>query len=110
MGFLSFLQPKFIFQVFLSFYTFQSLAQVTSAEKMAQLSFMVGDWEGISKSYQETGVREVKAHEVVSYKVDKHLITIDLESEALKLHTVIYFLFIKKERVNTKVPIAMDSF
>jgi len=91
MGFLSFLQPKLIFQVFLSFYTFQSLAQLTSAEKMAQLSFMVGDWEGISKSFRKAGTKQVKAHEVVAYKVDEHLITIDLKSEALQLHTVIYY-------------------
>ena len=69
----------------------QIFAQTTSAKKMAQLSFMVGDWEGISKSFQEDGTKEVMAHELVQYKVDGHLITIDLESESLKLHTVIYY-------------------
>ena len=58
---------------------------------MAQLSFMVGNWGGPSKSYKATDTTTVLAHEIVSYKVDKHLITLDLDSEALKLHTVIYY-------------------
>ncbi len=69
----------------------QSSAQNTRKKKMDQLAFMVGDWEGISTSFKETGNTQVKAHEVVQYKVDEHLITIDLESESLKLHTVIYY-------------------
>ena len=69
----------------------QIQAQSGSAEKMAQLSFMVGDWEGPSKSYKDKDTIQVIAHEIVSYKVDKHLITLDLDSKALKLHTVIYY-------------------
>lgn len=67
------------------------LGQEAQTEKMAQLAFMVGDWEGISKSYSEEGTKQVNAHELVQYKVDKNLITIDLDSESLKLHTVIYY-------------------
>lgn len=69
----------------------KSQAQSTSKEHMEQLSFMVGDWEGISTSFAKTGDKKVKAHEVVQYKVDQYLITLDLESESLKLHTVIYY-------------------
>lgn len=65
--------------------------QNKNKEKMAQLSFMIGDWEGPSKSYKGKDTTQVNAHEIVSYKVDKHLITLDLASEALQLHTVIYY-------------------
>jgi len=71
-------------------------AQTTAADKMAELSFMIGDWKGSSKSYDGKNVKEVTAHEIVQYKLDKHIITIDLESQSLKLHTVIYYD--KKER------------
>ena len=58
---------------------------------MQQLSFMIGDWEGVSTSFKEAGNSKVTAHEVVQYKVDKHVITLDLKSESLTLHTVIYY-------------------
>ena len=72
-------------------YSVQGASQASSSEQMAKISFMIGDWEGVSTTFLEKGSKEVKAHEVVQYKVDKHLITLDLDSETLKLHTVIYY-------------------
>ena len=69
-----------------------AVGQSTGQEKMEQLNFMIGDWVGISTTYQnDTIVQQVPAHEKISYKLDKNLITIDLQSETLKLHTVIYY-------------------
>ncbi len=90
-AFSSFIFYKSLVLLLLVCYSAQSSGQATSKEKMAQLFFMVGDWEGISTSFKEEGDTQVMAHEVVRYKVDGHLITLDLESETLTLHTVIYF-------------------
>jgi len=75
----------------LLFFGYFMCAQATSAKKMEQLSYMIGDWEGVSTSFGKTGNKQVKAHELVQYKVNQHIITLDLVSESLTLHTVIYF-------------------
>ena len=67
------------------------LAQSIQKEKMANLSFMVGEWVGNSTTYKEGSATTIPAYEKISYKVDSHLITIDLKSESLMLHTVIYY-------------------
>lgn len=59
---------------------------------MDKLSFMTGHWVGISTTYKnDTIATQVPAYQKISYKVDKNIITIDLNSETLKLHTVIYY-------------------
>ncbi|MFK8045334.1 MAG: hypothetical protein AB8B72_07560 [Crocinitomicaceae bacterium] len=61
-------------------------------EKMAQLSFMVGDWVGTSKTIKnDSVVSEVPALQKIKYDLNKHIIIIDLRSETLQLHTIIYF-------------------
>lgn len=68
------------------------VGQTSRQEKMEQLNFMIGEWVGISTAYQnDTIVKQVPAMEKISYRLDKNLITIDLQSETLKLHTVIYY-------------------
>ncbi len=66
-------------------------SQSEEKQKMNDLSFMVGDWVGISKSFSKKGTKTVTAHEEISYSLDKHIITIDLKSESLQLHTIIYY-------------------
>ncbi len=67
-------------------------AQTSQQEHMQKLSFMIGDWVGTSVSYEnDTISKQVRASEKIRYRLDKNIITIDLESEALKLHTVIYY-------------------
>ena len=75
------------------FFTNDSVVGQTSRqEKMEQLNFMIGEWVGISTTYQnDTIVKQVPAMEKISYRLDKNIITIDLQSETLKLHTVIYY-------------------
>ena len=69
-----------------------SFGQTVRQEKMAQLSYMVGEWIGTSTSYEnDTIVKQGPAFEKVSYKLDSNIITIDLHSESLQLHTVIYY-------------------
>lgn len=59
---------------------------------MQKLDFLIGEWIGISKSYKEGKVtNQVSAFEKIQYGLDKNIITIDLNSESLQLHTVIYY-------------------
>ncbi|MCC1484469.1 TIGR02922 family protein [Winogradskyella immobilis] len=61
-------------------------------DKMKVLNYMVGEWIGISKSYKNGVVdKQVSAFEKIKYDLDKHIIVIDLNSESLQLHTIIYY-------------------
>lgn len=61
-------------------------------KQMEKLAFLVGKWEGVSSTIKKDSIiRQVSAFEEISYKVDQHILTIDLASETLKLHTVIYY-------------------
>lgn len=69
-----------------------AFGQLTPREAMQRLEFMVGDWVGISTTFEEdTIATQVPAFEKISYRLDKHIITIDLHAETLQLHTVIYY-------------------
>lgn len=53
---------------------------------------MVGDWVGTSTTYKNDSVAtKIPAFEKISYKLDEHIITIDLYSELLQLHTIIFY-------------------
>lgn len=72
--------------------TIPASGQTVAQEKMQQLRFMVGDWVGISKTYKKDTVStQIPAFESINYKIDQNIITIDLYSESLQLHTVIYY-------------------
>lgn len=67
-------------------------SQSVQQQEMQKLKHFVGDWVGISKGFENGKVvREIPAYEKISYKVDEHILTIDLYAETLKLHTVIYY-------------------
>ncbi len=69
-----------------------AVGQTSSQEQMEKLNFMIGEWIGVSTTYQnDTITKQVSAVEKISYKLNKNLITIDLQSEILQLHTVIYY-------------------
>jgi hypothetical protein len=85
---------KRTFGLLTAFFTlcfFKVAAQSEQQEKMALLSFMVGDWVGTSRSFKEGETIAVPAYETIQYKIDQHIITIDLLSETLLIHTVIYY-------------------
>lgn len=70
-----------------------SQAQTIAQDKMQQLQYMIGEWEGTSKQIKDgVVVSEVPASESIKYGLNKHIITIDLTSENLLLHTVITHL------------------
>lgn len=66
--------------------------QTIKQDKMNNLSFMIGEWIGISTTYKDGVVdQQVPAFEKIKYDLDKSIIVIDLNSELLQLHTIIYF-------------------
>ena len=67
-------------------------AQDLKQEKMEQLGFLIGEWVGISKIY-ENGVvtKQGSAYEKISYDLDKSILVIELNTEFLQLHTIILY-------------------
>lgn len=67
-------------------------AQNLKRDKMEQLNFMIGEWVGTTKAY-ENGVvtRQGSAYENISYDLDKNILVIELHTEFLQLHTIIYY-------------------
>lgn len=67
-------------------------AQKPKQDKMEQLSFLVGEWVGISKTY-ENGVvaKQGAAYEKISYDLDRSILVIELNTEFLQLHTIILY-------------------
>ena len=61
-------------------------------QKMELLNFMVGEWIGTSKVY-ESGVvsKQGSAYQKISYDLDKNILVIELNTELLQLHTIIYY-------------------
>lgn len=82
------------FLVSLSFYfmPFLAFAQSKKEIKMKELAFMVGDWVGTSTTYEGGEIKEqVPAYQKISYDLDSNIIVIELHSELLQLHTIIYY-------------------
>lgn len=78
--------------IFIILFSPLALGQTVQQEKMKNLRFMIGDWQGTSKFYENGKItKEISAFENISYRIDNHIITIDLKSESLQLHTVIYY-------------------
>ena len=77
----------------LIFFGFQSpytTAQETEKEAMAKLSFLMGDWKGQSTGFTDgKPTSSVEAYEKIQYLLDGNILTLDLDSPNLKLHTVI---------------------
>ena len=80
----------FLVSVFVSFQSLQ--AQSIKKEKMRQLDFMVGEWIGTSTIYEDGVVtKQVPAFEKISYDLDSSILVVELKSELLQLHTIIYY-------------------
>ncbi len=69
-----------------------AFGQSLTKKEMQKLQHFVGDWVGTSMAFEQGDtIRKIPAYEKISYKVDGHVLTIDLYSESLKLHTVVYY-------------------
>ena len=67
-------------------------AQSIQQLKIKELSYLTGKWLGQSRSFEnEQLVKSIPAYEEISFRLDSSIITIDLKSESLQLHTVITY-------------------
>ena len=85
---------KLIFKLFILVFLNSgfSFAQSIQQEKMAQLDFMVGEWVGTSKTYANGKLnKEIPAFENIAYDLDSSILVLQLNSESLLLHTIIYY-------------------
>lgn len=78
--------------LFILLFSTLSFGQNVGYKKMKDLNFLVGDLVGTSTSYKD-GIKtgEVSATETIKYGLDGNILIIDLKSETLQLHTVIYY-------------------
>jgi hypothetical protein len=71
---------------------FTAHSQHTREEMMLKLEFLTGDWIGTATTLKNNSIISSNpAFEKVEYKLDKNILTIDLHSEPLQLHTIIYY-------------------
>lgn len=83
---------KFLYLLIFIFHINTLFGQSLKKEKMENLSYMVGEWVGTSTLYKGGKVsQQVPAFEKISYDLNKSIIVIELNTELLQLHTIIYF-------------------
>lgn len=66
-------------------------AQKTEKEALAKLSFLMGNWSGKDFVYSKKDTTVVHVKESVNYILDGNIMTIDVNSSTVKLHTIITY-------------------
>lgn len=83
---------KYFFLIVLFFWFNSAFAQNQKLEKMEQLSYLVGEWVGTSKIYEDGVVsKQCAAYEKIAYDMDKSILVIELNTEFLQLHTIVTY-------------------
>ncbi len=83
---------KFFYFMILFLVHISVFSQELKQEKMEQLGFMIGEWVGTSKLYEDGVVsKQGSAYENISYDLDKSILVIELNTAFLQLHTIIYY-------------------
>lgn len=76
---------------FASIISLSAIGQVVKRQKMTDLSYMTGEWVGMSKSIKANETTIVPAYESIKYGLDSNILIVDLKSETLVLHTIISY-------------------
>ncbi len=83
---------KLLHAVALIFLSHSVWTQTIQQEKMEQLSYLVGEWVGTTKIYENGAVaKEGAAYEHISFDLDKSILVIELNTEFLQLRTIITY-------------------
>jgi len=83
---------RFFFIIFIFLFSTSMTAQTLRQEKMNNLAYMVGDWVGTASTYKDGKLdTQIPAFQKIQFSLNKNIITIDLHSEALQLHTIIFY-------------------
>ena len=83
---------KYLYLIVLTFLASSVFAQDNNQAKMEQLSFLVGEWIGTSKIY-ENGIvtKQGAAFEKISYDLERSILVIELNTEFLQLRTIVNY-------------------
>lgn len=83
---------KYYYLIVILLITNAVFSQNEKQEKMELLNFMVGEWIGTSKIYDNGKLsKEGSAYQKINYDLDKSILVIELNTEFLQLHTIIYY-------------------
>lgn len=83
---------KYFYSIVLIILTSSAFAQDLKQAKMEQLNFLVGEWVGTSKIYEDGVVtKQGSAYENISFDLDTSILVIELNTEFLQLHTIINY-------------------
>lgn len=75
-----------------SLYSQSVFAGITEKEALSKLSFIVGDWIGVSNSYENGEKNEsIPVREKVTYQLGGNLINLVVSSPALELQTIVRY-------------------
>ena len=83
---------KYFYFIVLIFLASSVFAQNIKKDKMEQLSFLIGEWVGTSKIYEDGKLtKQGSAYEKISYDLDKSILVIELNTDFLQLRTIINY-------------------
>jgi hypothetical protein len=83
---------KYFYFIILIFQSSLAVTQNLKQERMEQLNFLIGEWVGTTKVYQNgVVIKQGAAYENISYDLDKSILVIKLNTEFLQLHTIINY-------------------
>ncbi len=83
---------KYFYIITFLFLSNLAFSQNLKQEKMELLDFMVGEWVGTTKAYENGEVsRKGSAYQKITYDLDKSILVIELNTELLQLHTIVYY-------------------
>ena len=83
---------RYFYFITLLFLSTSIFAQDIKKEKMEHLSFLVGEWVGITKIYENGKVtKQGSAYEKISYDLDSSILVIELNTEFLQLRTIVNY-------------------
>ncbi len=68
-----------------------SLNAQEEKEALSKLSFMTGNWKGVSISYGKNGKQKVDVTEDVHYIMDGDLLILNVKSPWIALHTIVSY-------------------
>ncbi|WP_092982916.1 hypothetical protein [Robiginitalea myxolifaciens] len=87
-----FMTTKYLYLLLLLILSSSTYGQNKKAEMMEKLDFLVGEWIGTTRIYENGKVtREGAAYEKISYDLEKNILVIELNTEFLQLHTIVLF-------------------
>lgn len=81
-----------LYLIALTFYSVSVHGQTLRQEKMAQLRYLVGEWVGTTKTYNDGVVtKQGAAYEKIAYDLNRNILVIELNTEFLQLRTIISY-------------------